>query len=902
MPIVFVNFFTLEIMCARQAERFYIDFIPDQWRYYYETVHLISEHGETLAVPIHAYPVMNQKCFPTEIDFGACALWNSVFKSVELNCDVAAAFEYRIILVKAHPQFKLLTPLSGVVPAGKSIQLRVRFRPITLGTSSMQVLVEISQLDSEPHLLNIMGNAVPGAKRQQVLDLAGIHRMKAALGNKRRDSEVPSLRHCTDAHEISDSGRKIPRCKSSSRAEYMIEGLRVPIELRIGDQWSASYILTQSPGKPMPDDLKQTIDAQRARGDHEEGNIPQARMGEKLEDAALGLNVDSIFAKLASPLLDLKTVATNNGGHKSHLDEIDFLRGLADLNVVETEREFRGSEEFLGEQLLSVKERDIVESQAKRISTKLDNKRRSKQRLAVGPVKTLPRLTANATRPVSTLSYLQHIPASTFNLLAQGAWEKRAAGLRLLIALIGRWIIRKRASKRLIRVKARVNYTRAKKEDDLVNCEARGSTGYDERMGGGSKHNKYRVSPNASQLKMDRKRLVSTTSKALLKYMPDPKPIDLEASLITSHLFPRREENAIITREPIVAREAEDIIDPNFDNPIFCTLDSIYVQATFCYISMELSKCCCHFPVALGGGPRDGAAEDLHVRTSSELKTAWGGSKTILEKEITMSSSLCANWNSAILLEAEGHGTFDKPRGNICMPFPPQKNLAADSDWTCLRGTRYDVTMQHPTNDDEASSTWPLQPMPLNRKLSLAAKVAAAKWAATANAYPYYWPTVSDHWCPRLERRASGLHCLSEQHHICSWAVETAMPRPLLGSDVDDALSESESEDESVHSRVSLTTMKQRKSIFSDVQQAPRQPPGIAARSSSTEHCSGQISSLISDLPRDRAHLELVRKKQTHRTTAESLLRVRIGWVADCIHCPLLRDQFVSNGTGMGKT
>ena len=123
------------------------------------------------------------------------------------------------------------------------------------------------------------------------------------------------------------------------------------------------------------------------------------------------------------------------------------------------------------------------------------------------------------------------------------------------------------------------------------------------------------------------------------------------------------------------------------------------------------------------------------------------------------------------------------------------------------------------------------------------------------------------------------------------------MPRPLLGSDVDDALSESESEDESVYSQVSLTTDKQCRSMFRDVQPASRQQPG------STEHCSGLTSSIVSDLPRDRAHLELVRKKQTHRTMGESLLRIRTGWVADCIRCPLLRDQFVntSSGTGMGK-
>ena len=140
--------------------------------------------------------------------------------------------------------------------------------------------------------------------------------------------------------------------------------------------------------------------------------------------------------------------------------------------------------------------------------------------------------------------------------------------------------------------------------------------------------------------------------------------------------------------------------------------------------------------MVFGGSTRDGAAEDLHVRTSREVKTPWDVSKTMFEEEATMSSSPCASWNSAILLEAEGHDNFDKPWRNISMHFSLQRNLAAVSGWTYLRDTSYDVTMQNPTKDDEASSTWPLQPMPLNRKLSLAARVAAARLAATANAYP----------------------------------------------------------------------------------------------------------------------------------------------------------------------
>ena len=110
------------------AETIWIDFAPDEWRYYYDAVRLFGEGGETLLVPIHAYPVMNRVTLPKRLDFGSCALLDEVVKSVELACEVPVAFEYEVVVVVTHPQFELLSPTRGVVGPHGVVKLAVRRR------------------------------------------------------------------------------------------------------------------------------------------------------------------------------------------------------------------------------------------------------------------------------------------------------------------------------------------------------------------------------------------------------------------------------------------------------------------------------------------------------------------------------------------------------------------------------------------------------------------------------------------------------------------------------------------------------------------------------------------------------------------------------------------------------
>ena len=173
-----------------------------------------------------------------------------------------------------------------------------------------------------------------------------------------------------------------------------------------------------------------------------------------------------------------------------------------------------------------------------------------------------------------------------------------------------------------------------------------------------------------------------------------------------------------------------------------------------------------------------------------------------------------ALWEKQVLVDA---AAADAPAGSkqsLAMPRSLVEPLDVDG-WRLLAATRDDVPLQPVPDIDEASTAWPLRPRPIPRKPSLAAKIAEARDACpTTNAYPHDWPTTADCWRPRFERRASGLSCLEEQYHLRGWAVESAFPAYAPGPNAEDALSDSESEDEAAYAELKIPTWDECKAVF----------------------------------------------------------------------------------------
>ena len=91
-------FYCIQASRTIQAETIFIEFSPDECRYFYDVLQLSSDTGEMLLVPMHAYPVMrpmNRELLPRAIDFGACALHDQITHAIELVCATQSPFSIK---------------------------------------------------------------------------------------------------------------------------------------------------------------------------------------------------------------------------------------------------------------------------------------------------------------------------------------------------------------------------------------------------------------------------------------------------------------------------------------------------------------------------------------------------------------------------------------------------------------------------------------------------------------------------------------------------------------------------------------------------------------------------------------------------------------------------------------
>ena len=142
----------------------------------------------------------------------------------------------------------------------------------------------------------------------------------------------------------------------------------------------------------------------------------------------------------------------------SILRELAFLADVEEVDKQETEKEFRVSEEYLGSNLLSPEDVEVILWQRKLMSLR---RKRSDWRVTQSRQhnKLFPPTHANvkAGAPTAVVRQAMRLLTPSFDTNRNDIWAKRMNTLRYFVSMVTRWIIRRRVQQRLVVIKARIN-------------------------------------------------------------------------------------------------------------------------------------------------------------------------------------------------------------------------------------------------------------------------------------------------------------------------------------------------------------------------------------------------------------------------------------------------------------
>lgn len=224
-----------------------VEFVPEEWRYYYDCIRINCPGEENLVIPIHAYPVMNRDGFPKFYRFPPVPVGESRQTTFTLSCDVFVDFEFKLELLQSNKDFTV-EPMEGIVPANGSVGITVTFSPSEFQTSCIQLKLRVSQFNSKPIVCTICGSSTPGLQKEK--------EMKDRL----KTSKMLSEREMLDPQAISPLDRARTRKQTATKTKKkVIEYKNVPMPLQTISVHTVAKVLSEKTGQMRAKDLRDAL-------------------------------------------------------------------------------------------------------------------------------------------------------------------------------------------------------------------------------------------------------------------------------------------------------------------------------------------------------------------------------------------------------------------------------------------------------------------------------------------------------------------------------------------------------------------------------------------------------------------------------------------------------------------
>ncbi|CAD7923325.1 unnamed protein product [Amoebophrya sp. A120] len=337
-----INFEKRGLLAPGMAEEVEVFFTPSEWRYYHDNLQVFTgKQDENLLVPIHGYPSANDTPLPSYIDFGTLGLATSKTKLLPLSCRIPVEFEFEIKILEKDEAFEI-SPLRGIILPESTTNVAITYMPTHHRTSTMKISVEIAQFDSQPSIVNILGNCLSDLSKAEVVTVGEREYRKVQRERAKSDLE-DRVKILLDRKN--DPFVDKPFVKPVPQKYKTVDDIKVPLEEVYG-QHHINFVMNQTAGKMPLADLAEFIREQREQLNETER---KAAAGEATEEKD----------------------ETEETAQDRQARELRFDMKYRDLQEYDKAKDLKGTQVCLGEVVMTNQEKQAVRDKRAALQTHL---------------------------------------------------------------------------------------------------------------------------------------------------------------------------------------------------------------------------------------------------------------------------------------------------------------------------------------------------------------------------------------------------------------------------------------------------------------------------------------------------------------------------------------------------